>query len=52
MVCILTSGEQVGEVGLCAAERHVSVAVVAGEQVLLARQPPLLLQAVVLLQKP
>lgn len=48
---VLTSGEQVGEVGLGAAEARVPVAVVAREQVLLAREPPFLLQTVVLLQE-
>lgn len=48
----LTSREQVGEVGLSEAEARVSVTVVAREQVLLAREPALLIQAVVLLQEP
>lgn len=48
----LTSGEQVGEVGLRAAEASVAaVAVVAREQVFLAREPPSVLHAVVLLQE-
>lgn len=51
-VVVLTSGEQVGEVGLGEAEARVPVAVIAREQVLLAREPPLLVQAVVLLQEP
>ncbi len=49
---VLTSSEQVGEVGLGEAEARVPVAVVAREQVLLAREPPFLIQAVVLLQEP
>lgn len=49
---VLTSGEQVGEVGFGEAEARVSVTVVAREQVLLTREPPLLIQAVVLLQEP
>lgn len=48
----LTSGEQVGEVGLRVAEACVPVTVVAREQVLLACEPALLLQTVVLLQEP
>ena len=48
----LTSGEQVGEVGLGETEARVPVAVVAREQVLLPREPPLVVQAVVLLQEP
>lgn len=49
---VLTSGEQVGEVGLGASEARVPLAVVARQHVLLARQPPFLIQAVVLLQEP
>lgn len=49
---VLTSGEQVGEVGLGAPEARVPLAIVARQHVLLARQPPLLIQAVVLLQEP
>lgn len=52
MKVVLTSGEQVGEVGLGASEARVPLAVVARQHVLLARQPPLLIQAVVLLQEP
>lgn len=48
----LTFGEQVGEVGLRGAELRVPVAVVAREEVLLVREPPFLVQAVVLLQEP
>ena len=48
---LLTSGEQVGEVGLGEAEARVPVTVVAREQVLLPREPPLVIQAVVLLQE-
>lgn len=47
---MLTSGEQVGEVCVRAAE--ASLAVVAREQVLLAREPLPLLHAVRLLQEP
>lgn len=49
---VLTSGEQVGEVGLGAPKARVPLAVVARQHVLLARQPALLIQAVVLLQEP
>lgn len=49
---VLTSGEQVGEVGLGAPEARVPLAVVARQHVLLARQPPLFIQAVILLQEP
>lgn len=48
----LTPGEQVGEVGLGVSEARVPLAVIAREQALLAREPPLLIQAVVLLQEP
>lgn len=47
---VLTSGKQVGEVGLRAAESRV--AVFARKQVFLAREPPSLLHAVGLLQEP
>lgn len=53
----LTSGEQIGEVGLRASETRVSSGVVAGQQVLGcallegAHNPAPLLQTVVLLQK-
>lgn len=49
---VLTSGEQVGEVGLGAPEARVPLAVVARQHVFLARQPPLVIQAVILLQEP
>lgn len=49
---VLTSGKQVGEVGLGVAEARVPVAVVARQETLVAREPPLLLQAVVLLKEP
>lgn len=49
--CALTSGEQVGKVGLGEAEARVPVTIVAREQILLAREPPLFVQAVVLLQE-
>lgn len=54
----LTSGEQVGEVGLRASEARLPAAVVARQQVLggallqRAHDPAPLLQTVVLLQKP
>lgn len=51
-IVVLTSGEQVGEVGLGEAVARVPVTVVAREQVLLAREPPLLVETVVLLQEP
>ena len=53
-----TSGEQVGEVGLCASEARLSADVIAGELQVLGRSllegthdPAPLLQTVVLLQK-
>lgn len=49
---VLTSGEQVGEVGLGAPEARVPLAVVARQHVFLARQPALVIQAVILLQEP
>lgn len=49
---VLTSGEQVGEVGLGAPEARVPLAVVARQHAFLARQPPLVIQAVILLQEP
>lgn len=49
---VLTSSEQVGEVGLGAPEARVPLAVGARQHVFLARQPALVIQAVILLQEP